>query len=435
MAATSNLQAANDDEEKPSSGDTDPDQPCSNRPSPDSPHPPEDWVAWLQVAGAFVLNLNTWGLLNTFGVFQTFYQLHLLRSQTPSNIAWIGSIQAFLLFLVSLGAGPAFDSGHLRLLLWVGSFVITLGMFLVSITSQYWQLFLTQSLLMGIGFGCIYLPAPAVISQYFHVRASLAQGVASTGSAIGGIIYPIVFTQLQPCIGFGWAVRVLGFILLTTSLIPVLAMKSKASPKAIGNIIDREALSDGPFLSFVTGLFFGYTGFYIVLNYIQLLAIDHSIATSSLANYLLVIINASSLAGRVVGGFYADRIGSIHAQALACLIAALLTYSLLAIHNAPGLVVYSILFGFCSGTFTGLPAAGVVSLSVDKSKIGTRLGMTLAYVGVGVLVGNPIAGAILGRHGNWTGLIVFCASLLVVSGAAILASRIMKVGWGLKRKL
>ncbi|KAI0967825.1 monocarboxylate permease-like protein [Xylaria arbuscula] len=212
-------------------------------------------------------------------------------------------------------------------------------------------------------------------------------------------------------------------------------MRSKAPPKARGSILDKTALTDGPFLLFVTGLFFGYTGFYIVLNYIQLFAIDHSLTAPSLADYLLVIINASSLIGRVGGGFYADRIGSIHAQAVVCLIAALLTYSLLAIHNAAGLVVYSILFGLCSGTFTGLPAAGVVRLSADKSKIGTRLGMTLAYVGVGVLVGNPIAGAILGRRGNWTGLIVFCATLLVVSGATMLTSRVMKVGWGLKQRL
>ncbi|KAI1159290.1 hypothetical protein F5B18DRAFT_637511 [Nemania serpens] len=125
------------------------------------------------------------GLLNTFGVFQTFYQLDLLRYETPSNIAWIGSTQAFLLFLVSLGAGPAFDRGYVSPLIWIGFFLLVLGMFLVSITSQYWQVFLTQSLLMGVGFGCVYLPAPAIVSQYFYARAGLAMGAASTGSAIG----------------------------------------------------------------------------------------------------------------------------------------------------------------------------------------------------------------------------------------------------------
>lgn len=98
-------------------------------------------------------------------------------------------------------------------------------------------------------------------------------------------------------------------------------------------------------------------------------------------------------------------------------------------------MVYSILFGFTAGTFTYLPATGVVHPSDDKTKIGKHLGMVLAYVGVGVLVGNPIAGAILGRNGNWTGLITFCAPLLVILGGSIVVSRVMKVGWRLDTEI
>lgn len=70
--------------------------------------------------------------MNAYGAFQTFYQLQLLNTQTSSDIAWIGSTQAFLLFLVSIVAGPLFDAGRLRSLLWVGSGLVVVGMFLVS---------------------------------------------------------------------------------------------------------------------------------------------------------------------------------------------------------------------------------------------------------------------------------------------------------------
>jgi hypothetical protein len=59
----------------------------------------------------------------------------------------------------------------------------------------------------------------------------------------------------------------------------------------------------------------------------------------------------------------------------------------------------------------GLPAAGVVCLSANKTKIGTSLGMTLAIVGCGVLMSNLIAGAILNGKGRWVGLIVWCGVL------------------------
>ena len=123
--------------------------------------------------------------MNAFGVFQTYYQLDGLPSYSASSIAWIGSTQAFLLFLVSLVAGPLFDRGYLRALLCIGSLLLVLGMFLTSIGSQYWHFFLAQAVMTGLGFGCVYLPAPAVVSQYFRKSLALANGAASTGSAVG----------------------------------------------------------------------------------------------------------------------------------------------------------------------------------------------------------------------------------------------------------
>lgn len=124
--------------------------------------------------------------MNSYGAFQTLYQLNNLN--TSSNISWIGSTQGFLLFFVSVFAGPLFDAGYLAALLWGGSVLVVVGMFLLSITSEYYQIFLTQAIMMGLGFGCLYLPAPAVVSQYFDKRTALAMGVSSAGSAIGMLL-------------------------------------------------------------------------------------------------------------------------------------------------------------------------------------------------------------------------------------------------------
>ncbi|KAK5994189.1 MFS-type transporter dbaD [Cladobotryum mycophilum] len=400
--------------------------------------PKEDIFAWLQVLGAFVLNLNTWGMMNSYGVFQTFYQLDLLRSHTSSEIAWIGSTQAFLMSLISIIAGPLFDAGHLSSLLSVGSILLVLGMMLASISTRYWEVFLSQGVMMGLGFGCLYLPAPAVVSQYFDARTALAMGAASTGAALGGVIYPIAFTQLQPRLGFGWATRVLGFILLGTSLLPLLMMRSRAPPRSmrgLDQLVDRTAFRDAPYLLLNLGLFFGLMGIYVVLYYIELFALYRTDVSATLSNWLLVIINTSSLLGRLSLGHFADRLGSINVQTTVGLASAVLTFCLLAIRTVPSLVVYSVLYGFAAGAFMALPAAGVISLSEDKSKIGTRLGMTLGFVGVGVLVSNPIAGAILGdgQHQDWVGVISWCGALMIASGLALVASRVMKIGWGWSR--
>lgn len=65
----------------------------------------------LQVLGAFFLNLNTWGLLNTFGIFQSEYSAGFLKTNTESAISWIGSVQAFLMLVVCVLCGRLLDAG------------------------------------------------------------------------------------------------------------------------------------------------------------------------------------------------------------------------------------------------------------------------------------------------------------------------------------
>ncbi len=212
-------------------------------------------------------------------------------------------------------------------------------------------------------------------------------------------------------------------------------MKSKATPRPTRNLIDRSVFRDAPYIFFSLGLFFGMMGFYIIFYYIELLALARTSISPGLAGYLLVIINASSLLGRLIPGYYADKIGSINVQASVTFAGAVLTFCLLAIRATVGLVVFSVLYGFMAGAFMGLPAAGIISLSADKSKIGTRLGMTLAFIGFGMLVSNPIAGAIVGQSRNWAGLTIWCGVLLSTSFVNLAASRVLKVGPGLTKVL
>lgn len=210
-------------------------------------------------------------------------------------------------------------------------------------------------------------------------------------------------------------------------------MKSKSAPTRRCNLLDRTAFKDTPYILLNLGLVFGFMGFYIIFYYIQLYAYEETSDSANIESYLLVIVNAGSLPGRLIPGYYADRMGSINVQTIVTFVGAALTFCLIAIKSAPGLIVYCIIYGFSAGAFMGLPAAGVVNLSSDKSKIGARLGMTLAIVGFGVLVSNPIAGAILNGKGGWIGLIVWCGSLLVASFLSMAASRVSKIGFGFAR--
>lgn len=147
--------------------------------------PDEGFTAWLQCAGSFALLLNSLGLINSFGVFQTYYERDLLRESSSSDIAWIGSIQAFLLTSLGIVAGPLYDHGYLRSLILVGSLLVIFGILMTGLCSKYWQFMLAQGIVVGAGSGCLFLPGLAVLPQYFEKTRALAMGVATAGGAIG----------------------------------------------------------------------------------------------------------------------------------------------------------------------------------------------------------------------------------------------------------
>ena len=209
---------------------------------PGGPPPNGGLTAWLQVVGSWMLFFNTWvsisrrgllllihvalesytnsrqGILNTFGVFQTYYESGELFSTSSSNISWIGSIQALMVLLVGAVVGPVYDNGYFRYLLVFGSFFIVFGFMMLSLCNEFWQCLLAQGFCVGIGGGALFVPAVAIMPTYFTTKLGLALGLAASGSSMGGIIYPIMFYRLLDEVGFGWAVRIFLHCLLAIGM-------------------------------------------------------------------------------------------------------------------------------------------------------------------------------------------------------------------------
>lgn len=150
--------------------------------------------------------------------------------------------------------------GYFRALVIVGSFLMVFGMMMLSLCTEYYQIMLTQGILVGAGSGLLFLPSVAIIPQYFAKHKALATGIAMSGSGLGGIIYPIIFRQLQPSIGFGWAVRVIAFIMLATLAVPIVGMTQRAGSPGVRKMFEAAAWKDIPYTLLGVGAFFGFAG-------------------------------------------------------------------------------------------------------------------------------------------------------------------------------
>lgn len=235
------------------------------------PPPPDGGtVAWIQVIGGWLVLFTTWGYINSFGSFQSYYTTTALPHHSASAISWIGSIQGFLTTAIGAFAGRLLDAGLFRPTFAVGAILQLAGIFAMSASDspKYWQLMLTQGVLTGLGAGILFTPTIALVATWFGPRRGLAIGLATTGNSAGGIVYPLIVRQLIPRVGFAWTVRTLGlvtFVCLGTTLV---SMRSRLPPRRSGPLVEWSAFRETVYATYVGGLFFfvwasTYTFYYV----------------------------------------------------------------------------------------------------------------------------------------------------------------------------
>jgi MFS family permease len=310
-----------------------------------------------------------------------------------------------------------------------GTVLIVLGFMFTSLSTQYWQVMLSQAVLIGVGTGFLYIPSIALLPRYFAKRRAIATGLVTTGSSLGGTLYPIIFQSLQPRIGFAWTTRVIGFIALGTCALSLLVLRPLGKPSAMRSLVDTKALTDVPYLLYCSGLFFSYVGFFAPIVYLQPYALAHGLQQGTLALYLVAILNAASVPGRVVPSYFANKIGGINTMFVAATCCAVVTCCWIAVDSAVGNVLFALSWGFTSGGIISMPAVILAALTTDMSRFGTRMGMSSVINGFGSLCASPIAGAILKATGSYLGAQLFTAMALFATAAFLVALRIRKTGW------
>lgn len=412
--------------------------PPPSKPAGPPPPPNGGLVAWLHVVGGFCLFFNSWGILNTFGIYQTYYESGVLFHETSSTISWIGAIQAYMVLVVGFLTGPIYDRGYFRVLLAVGSFLIVFGHMMLSLCTTYWQVLLSQGFCVGIGAGCLFVPGVAILPTYFSTRIGLAMGLAASGSSMGGVIYPIAFYNLIDKVGFGWSTRIIGFIALVTLIVPNIVMRMRFQPPKARKLVDLSAFTDAKFMLFTVGCMIGFIGLYVMFFYISYYAGERRITDQALSFYIIPILNSASVFGRTLPNALSDKTGPFNLITPGGIIVGILLFCMIAVHSEAAIIIVAILFGFFSGVFIALPPVCFVALTEDKSKIGTRIGMGFGILGFGVLCGGPGGGAILGngdRDLNWNGTWAYGGATAIVAGIMFAILRVWKAGWGLKVKV
>ena len=399
------------------------------------PPPDGGYYAWSQTLLCHLAIFNTWGYINSFGIFQTYYEGVLHRSH--SDISWVGSVQVSLLFFIGTFSGRANDAGYFRTVFILGSTLQALSVFLTSLSKTYWQILLAQGICSGLGNGLVFCPSFALLSGYFSKNRALAIGVAASGSATGGVVFPAITDHLLPKIGFPWTMRVIGFVMLATMCLTLPFFKSRLPLRKTGPLVEWSAFTELPYLLFSISIFLTFWGIYFAFYYVGTFSREKLGASQSTSINILAIMNGLGFFGRLIPGFLADRyLGPLNTFIPFVLFSSVLLYCWAAVKGFAGVYVFAAVYGFFAAGVQSLFLASLSSLTTDLTKMGVRMGMVLSIMSVAVLTGSPLAGFLIRKDdGNYLYAQMFAGTSMMIGLLTLLMARVAKAGHNMKTKV
>ncbi|KFY40156.1 hypothetical protein V494_03629 [Pseudogymnoascus sp. VKM F-4513 (FW-928)] len=390
------------------------DGPVSSSDSDDEPAPDGGARAWIVAAGGSAILFCCLGFANSFGTFEQYYLTHQLRGHSADKIAWIGSISAYLQFGAGMFGGPMFDRYGSRIMQ-PAAVVYVFAMMMLSLCKEYWQLMLVQGVLMGVAMGFLQFPAFAAVSQYFDKNRAAALGLVVSGSSIGGVVIPIALSKmLNSSLGFGWSVRVIGFLLIPLLTFACVAVRARLTSRTTPFWLSR-AYTEPIFVLLMVSMFFVFMGMLTPLFYLPTYAVARGM-DPTLAGYLLAIVNASSTFGRIIPGMLADKYGRLNVFALGGISTGIAIFCMNSARTNSDLIGYAIVFGFTSGTIISGLSACISLCAKDPRETGMYMGMGMSLSSLGGLIGPPVNGVFVHHYGGFFEACMFSGAVCLLGG-------------------
>lgn len=412
---------------------------------------------YLVLFGSTLGLMGAVGLLNSGGTIENYVSTNMLPDVAQSTVGWIFSAQTFFSFGGPIFIGPVFDLYGHRVTSPIGICVFAVGLISFSFCKVFYQ-FLLSYIATAIGMAFMLVSNVGVISHFFHKKRAFALGIAFSGGAFGGIIYPLILRSLFPKLGWGWSIRVIAFIIIFLFIVSFFLTKdrtkefrlSKVEPEEVTatkwrrfynktfGLIQLHAFKDRVFLTAVLAIMGSSFPFVITITYIISYAVANGYSPKN-AYILLMVMNAVSIGGRLTGGFIADKYGRFNTL---CVINVLSTISYFILwlppqvgHKVGGLYTFCIVYGIASGS--NIPSGPAVIGQISKtSEFAARYGTMSFFMSAANLVGIPIGGAIIGNDRSVKGfdhLVIFISCVSFVGSCFSVLSRYLYAGWSMRK--
>jgi len=393
---------------------------------------PQFFYGYVVVLVAFFIMVLMYGTFYTFGVF--FKPLSTEFGWTRTMTSGAYSLATFLSGLLAIVMGRLTDRFGSRIVMTFCGFFLGLGYLLMSQVSAIWQLYLFYGVAIGIGMSGAFVPMLSTVTRWFVKRRGMMTGFVVAGIGTGTIIIPPVANWLISSYGWRTSYIIIGIVALV--FIILAAQFLRRDPKQIGQLpygenevreeglnlpvrgfSVREAIGTGQFWMLLAILFcFGFS-----LNIIMVHVVPHATElgiSAAMAASILAVIGGLSIAGRIVMGSVADRIGNRPPLIINFVLMSGVLFWLVVAKELWMLYLFAVIFGFAYGGVVSLESPLVAEL-FGLSSHGAILGIAAFGFTVGGAVGPVLGGRIFDIIGSYQVAFLVCAALAVI--ACILA--------------
>jgi MFS transporter, OFA family, oxalate/formate antiporter len=359
-----------------------------------------------------------------------------------AQAAFLFSVSQVAAFLVGAVAGGLAEKYGPHVVVGGGVFAMAVGLVGAAMASSYAMLVVSYGAAVGLGSGSVYIPLLGLIQRWFYKRRGSATGLATTGVGIGTLIFPVLSSATANA--YDWRVLYFGFAGICVSIGLVAVSFLVADPKEHGlapdGVVDAagEPLRDQAVAALGLGDVLRDRQFYLiyfssfgaaVLSFMAFVHLPQQLVESGRdqmqAATIVSVIGLFSLAARLGGGAWADRVGRV-AMIRVALAIMLLTSVLWAINpwGADVFYVVAALFGVTYGLSIALLPT-VIADSFGNKEISRIIGVIYTSFALAAFVGPTVAGLLHDSYGNYSLALDGCIGL---SALALLASA------GIKRR-
>ncbi|GAW04846.1 sugar transporter [Lentinula edodes] len=372
--------------------------------------------AWSFLTAAFFVEAIVWGFPTSFGVFLDAYLNDTKYASQPkasSLLPLIGPVSTGIIYCSGPFITPVITRYpyHKRTSMYVGTILCWTSLFAASYTTQVIKLVALQGALYAIGGSLLYIPCISYLSEWFHHKRGFANGVVFAGTAVGGILLPLILPPSISSYGPPKTLRILSIAiaLLIVPLLPLIKGRLPESriramgptPRGRGNAEWTKSIS---FWILVLANTFQGFGYFVPIVWLPTFASDLNL-NSSTSSIALALLNCGSVIGRLATGYLSDKINpwflglSILASTSA---ATFILWGVLS-YDLAGLLSFSLAYGILASGWTSTWNGFTKPLSPNDPNLSTTLfGVLLFSRGIGNIFSTPISSALTSLHSNST---------------------------------